>query len=69
MTDTVFHTLSQSEHSSALGWIVSLIVILTVIVAGFVWVRRDVGIPNTGSDTNIHAEVPSTDTSAETRTR
>jgi hypothetical protein len=59
MADTVINTPSRNDESSALGWIVALIVVLAVIVAGFVWVRRDVGVPNTG--TNINVEVPTTD--------
>lgn len=58
MADTVINTPSRNDESSALGWIVALIVVLAVIVAGFVWVRRDVGVPNTG--TNINVEVPTT---------
>lgn len=59
MADTVINTPSRNEDSGALGWVVALIVILAVIVAGFVWVRRDVGIPNTGTDTNINVDLPS----------
>ncbi len=57
MADTIVtNTPSRDDSSTALGWIVALIVVLAVIVAGFVWARRDVGIPNTG--TNINVEVP-----------
>lgn len=56
MADTIVNTPSRDDGSTALGWIVALIVVLAVIVAGFVWARRDVGIPNTG--TNINVEVP-----------
>ncbi len=60
MADTIVtNSPARDDGSSALGWIVALIVILAVIVAGFVWVRRDVGIPNTGSSTNINVDLPS----------
>ncbi len=63
MADTMItNSPAREEGTSALGWIVALIVILAVIVAGFVWVRSDVGIPNTG--TNINVEVPSVPTGA-----
>jgi hypothetical protein len=59
MADTIVtNTPTRDDSSTALGWIVALIVILAVIVAGFVWARRDVGIPNTGTDINV--EVPTT---------
>ena len=61
MADTIVtNTPTRDEGSSALGWIVALIVILAVIVAGFVWVRRDVGVPNTG--TTINVQVPAAPT-------
>lgn len=63
MADTVIsNTPARDDGSSAIGWAVALIVILAVIVAGFVWTRRDVGIPNTGSGTNINVELPSVPT-------
>jgi hypothetical protein len=66
MADTVINSPARNEDSSALGWVVSLIVVLAVIVAGFVWVRSDAGVPNTGSGTNINIETPSMDTGAGT---
>lgn len=69
MADTVINTPSRNDESGTLGWVVALIVVLAVIVAGFVWVRRDVGIPNTGSATNINLEVPSTDSGAGSMTQ
>ncbi len=61
MADTIVtNTPSRDEDSTALGWIVALIVILAVIVAGFVWSQRGVGIPNTGTDINV--EVPAVPT-------
>lgn len=60
MADTIVtNGPAREDGSTALGWIVALIVILAVIVAGFVWARNDVGVPNTG--TNINVEVPATD--------
>jgi hypothetical protein len=60
MADTIINTPSRDDASSAVGWIVALIVVLAVIIAGFVWVRRDVGVPNTGTGTNINVDLPST---------
>ncbi len=61
MADTIVtNSPTRDDGSTALGWIVALIVILAVIVAGFVWARRDVGIPNTGSDeTHLNVSLPS----------
>ncbi len=58
MADTVINTPSRNEESSTVGWIVALIVVLAVIVAGFVWVQNDAGIPNTGTGTDINLGVP-----------
>ncbi len=59
MADTIVtNTPTRDDGSTALGWVVALIVILAVIVAGFVWAQRDVGIPNTGTDINV--ELPTT---------
>ncbi len=58
MADTIVNSPTRDDSSNALGWIVALIVILAVIVAGFVWARQDVGIPNTGTDINV--ELPTT---------
>jgi hypothetical protein len=61
MADTVISNTpgTRDDGAGALGWIVALIVILAIIVAGFVWVRRgNVGVPNTGS--NINVQLPST---------
>ena len=61
MADTIVTSSpARDDGSSALGWIVALIVVLAVIVAGFIWVRSDVGVPNTG--TNINVEVPAAET-------
>jgi hypothetical protein len=59
MADTIIsNTPARDDGSTALGWIVALIVVLAVIVAGFVWAQRDAGIPNTGTDVNV--ELPTT---------
>ncbi len=59
MADTIVtNSPARDDGSSALGWVVALIVVLAVIVAGFVWAQRDVGIPNTGTDINV--ELPTT---------
>ena len=58
MADTVItNTPSRNEDSSAVGWIVALIVVLAVVVAGFVWIQRGANVP-TPSGTNINVEVP-----------
>jgi hypothetical protein len=62
MADTVITNTpgTRDDGAGALGWIVALIVILAIIVAGFVWVRRgNVGVPNTGA-ANINVQLPST---------
>lgn len=60
MADTIItNTPARDDESSALGWIVALIVALAVIVAGYVWYQRGAEIPNTGG-TNINVEVPAT---------
>ncbi len=67
MADTVINTPSRNDDSSAIGWIVALIVVLAVIVAGFMWVRRDVGIPNTGTNVNVEVPTPTTGDGAMTQ--
>ena len=62
MADTIISSPSRSNESGVLGWVVALIVVLAVIVAGFVWMRQGVGIPNTGSGTNINVAVPASGT-------
>jgi hypothetical protein len=58
MADTIItNTPARDEDTSAVGWVVALIVVLAVIVAGYVWYQRGADIPNTGG-TNINVEVP-----------
>jgi hypothetical protein len=64
MADTVITNTpgtrdTNDDASSVLGWVIALIVILAVIVAGFMWVRRGAPVPAaTGGGTNINVELP-----------
>jgi hypothetical protein len=63
MADTIVtNTPARDEDSSALGWIVALIVVLAVVVAGFVWYQRGAEIPNTGTNINVEVPTPSVPT-------
>lgn len=67
MADTMItNTPARDEDSSALGWIVALIVLLAVIVAGFVWYQRGAEVPNTGTDINVTVPTETVPTEMET---
>lgn len=60
MADTVItNTPARDDGASALGWIVALIVILAVILAGFLWVRRGAPAPAApGGGASINVDLP-----------
>ncbi len=60
MADTIItNTPERTDDSSVVGWVVALIVVLAVLVAGYVWVRNGANAPASGgAGTNINVQLP-----------
>ncbi len=61
MADTDINMTDRSE--SAAGWAIAAVVVVAIIIGAVLLFQNGLpGVPNTGTDTNVNIELPTTGT-------